>query len=53
MSIDTVKSEEIPLLPEEDTSEDRARPDQLALERNCQLIDNFIQNRWPNMAEAT
>ena len=52
MSTETVKGEEIPLLPEENTQEIRRAPDQLALERNCQLIDNFIQTKWPHSAEV-
>jgi len=52
MSTETVKGEEIPLLPEEDTQGIGRAPDQVGLERNCQLIDNFIQKKWPDKAEV-
>ena len=54
--------EESPLVPEEDTQKDTQKKlskqikraaDQLALDRNCYLIDSFIQEKWPESAGAT
>jgi hypothetical protein len=54
--------EEIPLAPEEDAQKDTKKKlskqikraaDQLALDRNCHLIDSFIEEKWPENAGAT
>jgi hypothetical protein len=58
MSSDTVTGESIPLQPEAATEKKlskqiRRAADQLALDRNCQLIDSFIQTKWPEGVDAT
>jgi hypothetical protein len=54
--------EEIPLALEEDAQKDTKKKlskqikraaDQLALDRNCHLIDSFIEEKWPENAGAT
>jgi hypothetical protein len=48
-------SDAIPLAPEEEHKDPQKKlskqikraADQLALDRNCQLIDSFIQTKWP------
>jgi hypothetical protein len=58
MSAEVVKPEVIPLATEEDThrklSKQAKRPaHQLALDRNYQLMDSFIQTKWPDNVDAT
>ena len=58
MSSETVMGESGPLQPEEATEKKlskqiRRAADQLALDRNCQLIDRFIQTKWPETVDAT
>jgi hypothetical protein len=55
MSSETVTGESVPLQPEEPTEKRlskqiRRAADQLALDRNCHLIDSFIQTKWPQKA---
>jgi hypothetical protein len=57
MSYKTVTGESIALQPEEATEKKlskqiRRAADQLALDRNCQLIDSFIQTKWPEKVDA-
>jgi hypothetical protein len=52
-----VAPEVIPLATEQDTqgkffNQIKRAADQLAFDRNCQLIDSFIQAKWPDTADA-
>jgi hypothetical protein len=58
MSSKTVTGESVPLQPEEApekrlSKQIRRAADQLAFDRNCQLIDSFIQTKWPEKVDAT
>jgi hypothetical protein len=57
MSSETVPAGTVPLATEEGTQQKLSKQikraaDQVALERNCQLIDSFIQTKWQDAAEA-
>jgi len=58
MSAEIVRPEVIPLATEEDTHRKLSKQvkraaEQVALDRNYQLMDNFIQAKWPDNVDAT